>query len=137
MRTTHEIVSDLDVFQLETSPDERLYELAEELEEHPDGQAIVPAVFRLFERYPDGDFGMPGPLAHAAEKFYRNGYEDGLAASLERNPTSLTVWLANRIANAGDENSSRFIELLNEIAMRPKVADDVRSEALHFADLHR
>lgn len=137
MKTAQEIINELDVFRFEAKSDEHLHELAEELEEHPDGQIVIPAVLKLFEKYPNGDFGMPGPLAHAAEKYYHNGYEDNLIASLERNPTSLTVWLANRIANAGDDNSPRFIELLNRIAIRPEVDDNVRSEASHFARLHQ
>jgi hypothetical protein len=110
--------------------------LADELDAHPETATAIRSVLELFERYPDEDFGMPGPLAHVVESFYGHGYENELELSLRRQPTALTVWLGNRIANAKDGNSQQFIKLLTEVAERVDIEEGIRSEAQHFVDLH-
>lgn len=50
------------------------------------------------ERYPDADFGSPGPLVHALESPGVD-YQGELQLSLLRRPTPLTAWMYNRIIN--------------------------------------
>jgi hypothetical protein len=108
MRTIEEIIGDIEGLELDGDYWPMLYSLADEMENHPEGASIIPAVLRLFERFPDGEFGEPGPLVHAIEKYYRCGYENYLRESLQGNPTKRTLWLARRIVNAHDENEAIF-----------------------------
>ena len=61
-------------------------------------EAIAP-VLRFMEANPQIDYGMPGPLVHFVERFYRGGYEEELVDSIRRKPTPHTVWMFNRVIN--------------------------------------
>ncbi len=137
MREAGDIAAELESFDFDRNADFRLNRLATEIEQHPEGAKLVSAILSLFERFPHEDFGMPGPLAHVAERFYRKGYEDELFVSLRRLPTSLTIWLANRIVNAKDVNSSRFLALLMQVAERSDLDADLREEARNFVAIHK
>src|SRR5437762_1713015 len=108
MRPVLDIVRDIESLDA-SAPASSLHALASEIESHSDGARLIGTVLQLFERLPDADFGSPGPLVHAIEQFYGRGYEEELLRSLRRCPTHLTLWLANRIANAGDANAPRFV----------------------------
>ncbi|MCE9563101.1 MAG: hypothetical protein K8U57_13745 [Planctomycetes bacterium] len=108
MRSIETIISDIEALSLDGDYWPLLYSLADEIENHPDGARTIQAVLQLFEHNPDGDFGTPGPLAHAVETYSRRGYENCLLESLTRKSTPFTLWLAHRIVNACDENESAF-----------------------------
>ncbi len=108
MRSIEAIIGNIRGFNLDGDYWPMLYSLADEIENHPEGASIISVVLRLFERFPDGEFGEPGPLVHAIEKYYRRGYENNLLESLQRNPTKRTLWLARRIVNAHDANEAIF-----------------------------
>jgi hypothetical protein len=59
------------------------------------------------EDHSDLDFGTPGPLVHFVECFHRKGYESKLVESVERKPTSHTLWMLNRLINGTDEGEER------------------------------
>src|SRR5574338_93795 len=63
------------------------------------GLETVEPVLQFMEEYPAIDFGMPGALVHFVERFYRKGYEEKLVESVQRKPTSVTVWMLNRVIN--------------------------------------
>src|SRR4051794_39753514 len=63
----------------------------------------VEPILRFMEDHPDLDYGMPGPLVHFAERFHRKGYESKLVESVERKPTSHTLWMLNRLTNGTDD----------------------------------
>ena len=94
-------------------------------------EAIEP-LLQLFERHPIAYFGDPGAIVHYIEQF-GGEYEDFLAESVKRIPTSTTVWMLNRCINAG-ERTEEFIGLLKEIAGRADVAKDIKERAQEFAD---
>jgi hypothetical protein len=108
MRSIKEIIGNIDGLNLDGDYWRMLDSLADEIKNHPEGASIIPAVLRLFERFPDGEFGEPGPLVHAIEIYYRRGYENHLLESLQGKPTKRTQWLARRIVNAHDENEAIF-----------------------------
>lgn len=137
MREAGDIAAELESFDFGHDADFRLNRLATEIEKHPEGAKLVSAILSLFERFPHEDFGMPGPLAHVAERFYRKGYEEELLVSLRRLPTSLTIWLANRIVNAKDANSQRFLELLKQIAEHSNLDANLREEARNFIAIQK
>ncbi|MFO0805269.1 MAG: hypothetical protein U0791_19370 [Gemmataceae bacterium] len=119
MRSIEALIDDIESLNVDGSLG-RHYLIAEEIEKHPEGATCIPSVLQLFERNPDGDFGVPGPLVHAIEKYSGRGYEACLLESLNRHPTTHTLWLAHRIVNTHDENepafasfAEKFEELLN------------------------
>ncbi len=108
MRNTDAIIGNIEGLNLDGDYWPLLNSLADEIENHLEGASIIPAVLRLFERFPDGEFGEPGPLVHAIEKYYRRGYENHLLEFLQVKPTKRALWLARRIVNAHDENEAIF-----------------------------
>ena len=94
-------------------------------------EAIEP-LLQLFERHPIAYFGDPGAIVHYIEQF-GGEYEDFLAESVKRIPTSTTVWMLNRCINAG-ERTEEFMGILKEIAGRADVAKDIKERAQEFAD---
>ena len=103
------------------------------------GVECVEPILRFVEAYPSLNFGAPGPLAHFAESFYGRGYEDELVESILRKPTTLTVWLLNRLINGTKEARAkqRLVTLMQEASASP-FADHAASQmALRFLGLHR
>lgn len=78
------------------------------------GVESVEPILRFMEDHPDLDYGMPGPLVHFVERFHRKGYESKLVDSVERKPTSHTLWMLNRLINGTDEGEERrrFVDLM-------------------------
>jgi len=112
---------------------ERLEELAEELRECEDAQLAVEPVLRFIEAHPDEDLGAPGPLVHFVEEFYKNGYEPLLLESVARKPTTLNVWMLNRLIN-GSKGAEKemYVTVLKAIAGDEHAAPDVQALAREF-----
>ena len=105
----------------------------EELSSLENANEAIEPIIKLIANNPDTDFGMPGPLVHFVEKYYRHGYEEILISSLRKNPTSHTLWMLNRIINASQGDiKKKFIRELQEITKRPDIDDLTRSSALEF-----
>jgi hypothetical protein len=102
------------------------YDITEELEKHENAFEAVAPLFGLIEKYPEFDFGAPGPIAHFIEKFYRRGYEELLIDSLQRKPNAYSIFLLHRVIN-GEEGSKReeYIELLRSLAKNTSLDEDV------------
>ena len=94
-------------------------------------EAIEP-LLQLFERHPIAYFGDPGAIVHFIEQF-SGEYEDSLAASVKRTPTSTTVWMLNRCINAG-EYAEEFMDILKEIAGRTDVDKTIIERAQEYVD---
>ncbi len=90
-----------------------------------------PAIFDLFERFPEGDFGNPGPLVHLLEA--RGGYHDLLADSLHRHPSIPAVTMVNRLLNSPlpTDERTRWLNTLQAVSSSSANAD-VRDHAQHF-----
>jgi len=112
----------------------RLNELLEGFAALPGCERVVAAVLALMERHPQADFGAPGPLVAALE--CQPGYEEQLAASLERQPTELGAWMANRLLNSKLPRDQRgaWLRRLTAVASHPKAAAGVRDSAIRFLD---
>ena len=65
------------------------------------------------------------------EQFYKKGYEDLLAVSVARRPTLHTVWMLNRIKNAG-EDAGKYEQLLRDILERPDVEEEIKNSVKEF-----
>ena len=94
-------------------------------------EAIEP-LLQLFERHPIAYFGDPGAIVHFIEQF-SGEYENSLAASVKRTPTSTTVWMLNRCINAG-EYVEEFMGILKEIAGRADVDKTIIERAQEYVD---
>jgi hypothetical protein len=136
-RSVDDLVSELQA--LEPAADgadnvHRLNELLAGFDALSDRERVTSALFALLERHPQADFGTPGPLAHALEALPQ--YPALLAASLERQPTELTAWLANRLLNSKLPRDDRtlWLKRLTTVASHPRAAAGVRDSAIRFLD---
>lgn len=112
-------------------------DVIEKLDGIPNAFDAVEHILKLMENNPFIDFGMPGPLVHFVEKFYKNGYEEKLIDSLERQPTKHTVWMLNRIINGSDKEKKKFyMKIMENIAVSKSTDESVKSLAQHFKSLN-
>lgn len=81
----------------------RLYDIFRNFLAVPQRDRAMPAMFSLLERFPDAEFGSPGPLVHELEAI--PGYLPPLRDSLRRQPTYLTVWMANRSSTLNSQTT--------------------------------
>ena len=94
-------------------------------------EAVEP-LLQLFERHPTAYFGDPGAIVDFIEQF-GGEYENSLAASVKRTPTSITVWMLNRCINA-EEHTEEFMDILKEIVGRTDVDKAIKESAQEFLD---
>ena len=97
-----------------------------------DREYAIEPMFKLMERFPEADLGSPGPLVHEIEAM--PGYESHLLRSLARRPTSLTVWMVNRILNAcaSQEDRSKWLAQLRQSAASQGASASARQSAQQF-----
>ena len=104
--TIDEIIQVLNTFEPFTDNDPTndnetfLSDVMDKWESNQDYKEAIPSIFHLIEKFPDADFGSPGPLVHSLEAKGVKQYEAELHSSLLKKPTSLTIWMYNRIINA-------------------------------------
>jgi hypothetical protein len=94
----------------------------------------VEPVLQFMEKHPSINYGMPGPLVHFVEDFMGKGYEQKLVDSINRKPTSHTLWMLNRIINStkSAEEGNHFIEILRKASTNPMADIDAQRIAIHF-----
>jgi len=136
-RFVDDLVSELQALEPTADGDynvHRLNELLAGFGALPDRERVATELFALLERHPQADFGTPGPLAQALEALPQ--YPELLAASLQRQPTELTAWLANRLLNAKlpRDDRARWLQRLTTVASHPRAAAGVRDSAIRFLD---
>jgi hypothetical protein len=97
----------------------------------------MPAIFSLLERFPDGEFGSPGPLVHELEAI--PDYLPLLRDSLRRQPTQLTVWMVNRLLNTELSNDQReaWLAELRAAFEHPLASEQTRETAEDFLEHQR
>lgn len=112
---------------------EELRGLAVQVAGEPAGVALLPDLFKILEAHPDDDFGMPGPLVHAAEKFFRKGYEEALVDSVQRSPNFYNLWMLNRVINgvSGHERAN-LLSLMQAVAARTDIKPGICKIAEDF-----
>jgi len=109
----------------------------EQLEQMPDPITAVPMILQLMERHPTFDFGVPGPLVHFVERFYRKGYEDMLCESFTRRPTVHTVLMMHRLANGNSgELKQKYVGLLEQASRRQDIDAVTRNSAIEYYQYH-
>jgi hypothetical protein len=136
-RSVDELLSELEAFAPTGDGADNVHRLNELLAGFaalPGCERVAPALLALLERHPHADFGTPGPLVHALET--QPDYPRLLADSLERQPTELTAWMANRLLNSRlplDERAA-WVKRLTVVTSHPKAAASVRDSAIRFLD---
>jgi hypothetical protein len=111
-----------------------LYEIFAGFRPQSGRELAMPAMFALLERFPDAEFGSPGPLVHELEAIA--GYEKLLRESLHRQPTDLTVWMVNRILNAKltQEQRDMWLNELRLAAKHSRSSESTRESAAEFLE---
>jgi hypothetical protein len=135
------MIAALNAFEIseEDGNDEfRLHQITRGFDKVRDRQRIAPAMFALMERFPDADLGVPGPLVHAIESLGVAHYEPLLIESVRRQPTSLTVWMVNRILNSVLDSAHRssLLSLMRSVPQHPRASEQVSAEARDFLTHH-
>ena len=131
-----QIVSELRLFEPKDFLDyvpQKLDQLIDALMESPNPELGIPELFALMERLPDSDLGSPGPIVHALE---RMNYADELEATIQRNPTPLTIWMVNRILNSelSAERRQHLLDLLVSVETHPQANEAARAEERDFIE---
>ena len=127
--------SDFDYANVGARGLERLAELTDALMNLPDKRKGNPRLFSVMERLPYSDLGSPGPLVHTLERLH--GYEEELVRSVRRQPSTLSVWMVNRILNTQLPVDTRrsYMALLNEALINTRAPEPVRQDARDFIEL--
>ncbi len=97
----------------------------------------VELILALIEKNPEADFGMPGPLVHFVEKYYKDGYEEKLVDSVKRTPNIHNCFMLNRLINGSEgEEKQVYLSVLDEIINNKYHDNTVLREAARLKDLH-
>jgi hypothetical protein len=98
-------------------------------------QAVTPAIFQFFEKYPLNEMGLPGTFTHFIEDFWPS-YEDILLASLARQPSFASIQMVNRILNSklSIVKRKKYTQALLQVATNKKIAPELSAYAQDFLD---
>ncbi len=89
----------------------------------------VSPILNIMESNPDLDYGMPGPLVHFLERFYKKGYEKLLIDSVSKNPTLQTIQMIKRIINDPSlQDRNVYLNLLEDILNKDDIDDYIKNE---------
>jgi hypothetical protein len=142
-RTAEELSADLDsITDQDFNQDyygvlDRMRVAADEILELPHPLDLAPHLFRLMERFPEEDFGSPGPIVHALEAM--PGFELLLRESVARKPTQHTVWMVNRLLNSRLDDATRasWMQALEAVLQHPECDEAARESATEFLRYQR
>jgi hypothetical protein len=59
-------------------------------------KAAIPAILRVFERFPGTLLGSPGPLVHCVERAGMETFLPMVLASFKSHPNRMTLWMIDR-----------------------------------------
>ena len=86
----------------------KVNELCEELNINNNPKELLEDLFKILERNPHFDFGMPGNLVRLIEKHYKEpDYQDYVIKSIERTPTEYNLWLLQRLMNSFEKEEEK------------------------------
>jgi hypothetical protein len=121
-------------FKSDEADREAMYSVVDELRklEHP--RKYLHQIFQWLEENNKYDLGSPGPFVHFIEEEF--DYLDLLLESLQRKPTDITIWMANRIANSKNDQSEivSWIEHLKAASVLSLADESTVESALDFAE---
>ncbi len=110
-----------------------MYEISEEMLKAYKPVEYIIHLFKVFESFPDANFGSPGPYVHFIEKFYPN-YLEILKDSIRRRPTMQTIWMVNRILNSDLSVKTRneLLNILKSVLKNSSANEFEREQAKEF-----
>lgn len=112
-------------------------EATDQISSLQDSFEAVELILRMMERHEGADFGMPGPLVHFVEGYFRRGYERLLTESVRRRPTPHTLWMMNRLINGvSGQEKAQYVRELESIVADEENAGPIRNLAREFLELH-
>ena len=117
----NEKIAELDAFvptNTEHEDVERLWSLTDRLETTEEVQAALPALLRIFERFPDALLGSPGPVVHCIERVGLESFLPMLLQSFSTHPTRMTLWMLERCLRSDPLPESRRCIVRSLIAVR-------------------
>jgi hypothetical protein len=83
-------------------------EICESLKMENYPKELLEDLFKILEKYPHFNFGMPGNLMRAIEKHYKEPYyEDFVIQSINRFPTEYNLWLLQRLMNTFETDAEK------------------------------
>lgn len=137
-RNIQEIILDLESFTPDGDYMTFLENITEEIDKHPHGSQAIPAMFSIIEKYPDEDFGCPGPLVHVLETFLGKGYEKNLIESIHRKVTYINLSMLNRLTNKyKDQKETVYFKFLSDIAQNSDIEEDLREQAMYYLEYYQ
>ena len=85
----------------------------------------------VFERHPDADLGSPGPLVHCIETVPMESFIPDLAESLNRAPSLMTLWMADRClrSNPTSDQATVLCSAIRTIPEYDGASSELKSEA--------
>jgi spore coat polysaccharide biosynthesis protein SpsF (cytidylyltransferase family) len=96
-------------------------EICEDLKTENYPKELLEDLFKILEKNPHFNFGMPGNLMRAIEKHYKEPYyQDFVMQSIERYPTEYNLWLLQRLMNTFETDCEKekgvniFLKILQE-----------------------
>jgi hypothetical protein len=100
------------------------------------GSDEVETIFRFLEANPNGDFGAPGPLVHWLEALPLADCEEAVIGSLQRRPTTHTVWMLHRVLNGtkAEDDRTRLLQVLSEVLTHPRADEQAKQHARSFLE---
>ena len=107
------------------------------LEQAPDADRCIGALFAIFERFPWSDgFESFWSILHALERL--PGSERALVASVRRAPGEFNLLMVKRCLNGGitEVDGVSLLPLLQEVVASPAYSERARREAERFAMIH-
>jgi hypothetical protein len=98
------------------------------------GIEAIESILYFMEKYPTTEFGAPGPLVHFVERYNGPEYERLLAESVQRKPTTHTVWMLSRLINGAQsaDVKRRLIATMEAAKLNPLTSQEVLQELTRF-----
>ncbi|WP_416052072.1 hypothetical protein [Cupriavidus basilensis] len=115
---------------------DRIYEHLDALESQ-DYQEVLARILALIEKYPELDYGGPGPFGSLIERQPVGAYAAQLLASLKRQPSTQVVGFLDRMMRMdeaereeqGGPTVAAFLDALNAVLRHPAADDGCREFA--------
>ena len=137
VRNSSEIAAAIDQFQPQDEEWLELDELLEDLFESESPASGIPAMLRVFERYPTEDgAGVFWSIIHGMESL--PDYEPLLVESVQSAPSESGLTMVNRLLNSGvtQINSLKLVQLFEQTAQNQSAPAEVRESARRFLKKH-
>jgi hypothetical protein len=129
-----QLIARLEMIVSSNSVEEQSAKLVEDLKKEPGCFDAIEPILWCMEKHSGLEFGSPGPLVHFLESFYGKGYEQKLIESIQRKPTTHTVWMLNRVINGAKnfDEKRRLLEILKAVERYSTADIEAKREAAEF-----